>query len=447
MNKILDFLKGIFSKKESSLDLMTRIKYFSFGILCFVSYMLVVNMFIQVTTNMFETIFFILAITGIEGTKIYKLVEASTLWHNIKINTTDNFILNIINKIIYRMPALRKYFLYIVFASLAIIGSFGYTLTTVAHTEQVIVQNSDDDIIKGKKDKIAELERDILSDQEQIDALDPTWITARQKIIDRKDAKSAKKDDLIKEINELNKKENNQVKKGTDIFTELGKLVNKSNKEVMLYVLLALSLMVEIGVFSTSPHFMRKEDEPRIERKKPGRKPGFKLNKVLTKVDTFADDVILKENIKEEIINNEAINNNETNIKKEGKEDEIQVDVPKQEEVLKDKEFISIKTPEVSNKEEAHNYVFGRGTEFTKIKFENFVKSLLRDGINNSLIDRYKAAEASKISKNLASTFFDVLSKAKGETGFPLIEFNKNDNTWHSNYSADYIINFMTKIK
>jgi hypothetical protein len=240
-----------------------RIREISFISLSIISGILNLNLFIQLVYQVIEKFFLGALSLALESTKIFFLVTAgiklyiSSIEKNKKIRSK------------LRRKAMTRYALYFGFALLAIVASFGFTLMTLDYKSQLTSDTSNQFKIDIRKNSITEnnvsikLKQDsyVIIDGQLTKIKDATYVGAQQQLINRQKALTSEIEILKADNNKLNteieklkeedsKKEKSAVEK--DMFVLIGSAIHMDSQLIRLLILIAISILLEVGIFATS---------------------------------------------------------------------------------------------------------------------------------------------------------------------------------------------------
>lgn len=294
-------------------DWVSWVKAVSFCLLAFISFALNMNMFIQLSLILFwDKILLGLTSLAFEGGKIFNLIQAGGFWDKSK----DKKKYNKKERFNFRAKSIRKFWMYGMLAAIAIVASFGFTLVTVNHRDKVLTVSDNytkiselKTNITDNKNKIKSLEDDKKTIDNQLSKLNPTYIESNtdsnvkdeNSNTNKSTFKSKKLDPLYvqlqtdltnkknniefkiseketenksyqKQIDDLQKAENlkDKSEEVDDMFSLIGQTFNIDKKIVMFVILLAISLALEILLFSLSfdNDLLHKKEQKDIKKNK-----------------------------------------------------------------------------------------------------------------------------------------------------------------------------------
>lgn len=281
-----DFLKHA---KQGSL--FVAAKYLAFITFSIVSTLLSLNMFYQLVSDPNERAILIITAGAIEIFKVYKLIQANTLYF---MNKTK--------------AAIRAYLLYALIASASILASYGFTLTAVSREVQKVEVTTNNTTLVSKqgemdrvKAEIARIDGELLTAKNKLAVYDTdvaVWTKKLQGIADVESnpykltsaqldkAKSAQRTAQIaydKAVAPLNASRTLYIDSQKTASAEILELQNtgitqtQSNKStatmfalmasglhplipaiteesIRFFLFLLISFLIELGIISTSPH-------------------------------------------------------------------------------------------------------------------------------------------------------------------------------------------------
>jgi len=266
-------------------DPLSKVSFWIFSIL---SFLISLNMYIQLGSNIIEKIFFCFVTTGLEIWKISAVLKAGDYWFLKE-----------------RFKAIKKYIVYYVLAFLSIFAGYGYSLTATEHkaTQDSSISSSVNEEIDSLKNTIKRHETSISSNFKIIEAniisidknnieiskLPETGYNNTKLSFKNQNDKLAKdnenlrisNEDLSDKIEELNSKINtlNEEKKSTvaviantrNMYSIIADATpfKETGNDVRYFTLIIMAIMIEIGIFSNSTTFHKEEVPVIIEEEKP----------------------------------------------------------------------------------------------------------------------------------------------------------------------------------
>ena len=347
------------------------------------------------------------------------------------------------------------YTAYILVSFLSVSASFGFTLQVVNKTSTNTLYATNEDttaIYKQTLDNIdvqlAENHKAIVDYNKYIDTLnirDVRFAEKRASYQNNIDDIQLKITKLLESKLDINTKiqdsklKDIQIVKSVDktMYTLMGETLKIPDKTIMFILLYLLSVLIEVGIFITSPHFEDKEnsfipakEKPPVDKENiPVREKTTRKVKIVEKpkeeprtlmtdddIEVDYDDMVVEEPVAIVPFTQEAADK----LLAIGKEDVSIVEAPKEEEV-------PIRVPRHPT------------------NFERFIDSLFTNKGNTYLKDRDEAATEVGINKADATKYFNYLMQTKGNTGYTLIEFRREFNNWYPNYTSEYVKSYVTE--
>jgi hypothetical protein len=387
-----------------SLTTFNVLKIVSFIILWYASLSLSIPLFLEFGSSAKESHVFFLIVFGLEFSKVISLVLAKS---EIAIKKVSNII-----------KGIGYFSLYIILALVSIYSGYGKVTISIQKTiDTTYVASSTDDIEFYQK-KIDNLEVKI---QALIPQLERSDLSIASKATIGKEIKAyeAEQEEYYLKVSEL-KKESLVIFSGKDsvkMFTLMSQDMGVSEKKLRFWMMIILVIIIEVCLSIMAPHISLKKPEAtntsrrrKSERKRKEIKPSVieasSIETAQVEQSTIEVEEENKEPLEEIIEVKEEIKEEEKNLQN--------VEVEKKEvEVLHERETL----------------------------FERFVKSLFNNGTVTWLKDRNTVMQEIGIPREKGNHFFDVLTKTKGSSGYPLIEYRKDTNHWHPNYTEQVIVN------
>jgi len=228
-------------------------KYLAFIALSGISMLLSYNMFSQLSKVPVESLLLSIVAIAIEALKIFSLVRGNTLL-----------------QIKMKKQAIRAYAMYGILAILAVLASYGYTLTVVDRGIRTAEQSEVQFQIDANRMELEIIEEQIESLETQIDAAvvrqgetPYDFITAWRNITDQINQLEDQKAEFITRRLELNTeyaglrtdlaREQTQTQSTVDMFRLMAESFGMSETFLMLALLLTIAILIELGIVSTSP--------------------------------------------------------------------------------------------------------------------------------------------------------------------------------------------------
>jgi len=239
------------------------VKYGAFILLAIVSAYLSVNMFVSLgADNLGKAVLGVVAI-ALESTKVFSLLRIEYTMHMRKSNT------------LIRLPW-ASMLIYTTLALLSVVASLGFTLVTVdkqvesSKTAFVSVAEDYTFEIEQKKVSLAQVDAQILTMQSQMGDINADYASGLVKMSDAATKLSENRDALIAEISALNGKQRAAVAAVSQssennvygMFVLMGNFLGgMSEKQVMTFLLLLVSILIEVSMLYTSPTITIRPEE------------------------------------------------------------------------------------------------------------------------------------------------------------------------------------------
>lgn len=228
-------------------------KYLAFFALSGVSMLLSYNMFSQLSTVPVESFLLSVVAIAIEALKIFSLVRGNTLW---RLHLTQQ--------------AIRSWVMYGLLAILAVLASYGYTLTVVDRGIQAAEQSVTQVQIEANRQELEIVEEQIENLGQQIDTAVQRqqdtpfdFVTAWQNITEQINRLEEQRASFIERRLELNTEyanlrtqlaqEQATATSTTTMFRLMAESFGVPEMLLMLVLLLAIAILIELGIVSTSP--------------------------------------------------------------------------------------------------------------------------------------------------------------------------------------------------
>ena len=406
-------------------NIISVIKNISFVVLTTISLAVTVYLFTQLSGNPLEQFIFGCLAFAIEGTKIFSLV---TGFQNLVAKKYAGFIVRML--------------VYVFLASLSIFASYGFSLSTVQGTVEVIART--DTVVADYDKQIAQIDQQIETTLKKQADTPYGWIGLHQTLRDDLERLRKEREDLSKRKEDEQKKTETVSTAAKNVFDLIGDNFGIEPKRVKFTMLLLLAFMVEVCIVFTSPKLNILDKKKKLLRKgnMDVKQIGtFRKNRVAPIPEILAKpspvpqvEVVPVEEPAPEVQLIESKKDRDEAPKKKIVLDNIQSTKPAT--------VIEV-SEELSEPQEIGLMKFGGTTKEEKIRFESFVKALFNSG-SKSLRDVKDAAEEAGISSEVAIQYFKKLTAARGSKGYPLVEFrNKN---YYSYYPLDQILKIMTEV-
>jgi hypothetical protein len=258
VSDVLLGLKRTLTKVFSVSTLFVVFKYIAFVGFTAISAILSVNMFSRLSTHAMEQFALVGVAITLEFFKIFSIVRGNTLW-----------------RLKLRSQAVRAYAMYFILAVVAIMASYGFTLTVINRnieaTNTSAVQIQIDASVKAQRNyqtTIASYEDLIRTNTDRLKAIPPDFTSAAKSLSDSIAKIQAQQVALQATLTAEQAKEAElritqaQQSAASETTTSMFKLMADGFKIVlpgltentlMLFLLLLISVIIELGIISTSP--------------------------------------------------------------------------------------------------------------------------------------------------------------------------------------------------
>jgi len=445
---------------NSSKSSFKILKFLSFFTLAFVSLNFSIDLFMELGSTPKDNFFFVLAIVGLELSKLISLVVAKS-----ELNTK---VFSGITK------GVGFICLYLILASVSIFSAYGFVITATEKTVISTVANSNTADIEFYNSKISTLETKIQSLLPQI-ARGDLSITSKEKISKQIKEWETEQATLFETIRELQKEDNSSdVKESVGMFSLMARDMGIPEKSLRFWMMIILVCVIELCIAIMSPHINiikpkqdiedLSEEKEVIEITEPDTESSTQADynysvtypakeepvsvledpflavasevpelSEVTELELPPTVLYLSEPVEEkkpevieivpEIIEAPII---EAPVVEEPAVQERKVRKPREKkEPVIEKEIEEVKEP-VTVRETA---------------FEKYVKALFNNGSAPYLKDRLIAASDINIPAVQAINYHSSLSEIKSPTtGNTLIEFRKGTGKWYPNYTEQMIL-------
>lgn len=386
-----------------SLNTFNILKIISFIILWYASLNLSIPLFLEFGSSARESHVFFLIVFGLEFSKVIALVLAKS------------------EIAIKKIPSILKgigyFFLYIILALVSIYSGYGKVTVSIQKTIDTAYVSSSVDDISFYQNKISNLEVKIQALIPQLERSDLS-IASKEKIGKEIKVYETEQEAYYLKVSELKKEAIiiSSEKDSVRMFTLMSQDMGVSEKKLRFWMMIILVIIIEICLSIMAPHISLKKPEVINTAKRRNRNEKRKKD---IKVSPTIERTTITEPLPE--IKGEEI-------KEPPKEKlEITEEVKKEIEGLEDTKIEKMIGKDIPQ---------GRET-----LFERFVKSLFDNGTSTWLKDRNTVMQELGVPREKGNHFFDVLTKTKGSSGYPLIEYRKDTNHWHPNYTEQVIVN------
>lgn len=200
-------------------------------ILFVISMVFTVVLFVQFGSRLYEQILWGSLGVAMEFTKIYLFLVCKKHFKEKK-----------------RILMIGSFVIYFGLAVISAISSLGFAMNTISGQSftAVIANTEKDSIIRD----IKILDREIESKTKQMENLPADYITASKRLSEQVQESRVKKEELIVKLQGYEKKQIEVVTE--DTFTMLGNFVDISGKQTLLFLLLVMTVLLEISLVITS---------------------------------------------------------------------------------------------------------------------------------------------------------------------------------------------------
>lgn len=439
-------------QRNVQLELIRQITFWSLFI---VSAFLSVNLYIGLVQGIYNRGIMIFVAVALEGLKILCLTMANTArwqsgqyrlqyvkesmmgmfrWYKRKSIRDSGLLRAAIDTKKQNRKAFGLYFAYVLTAFLSISASFGYVLETVdkATTHALVTTHSDaisiyrqsqdqiDSQIKQNQSTITDYNKYI----DSLDLLSDTYQKDRdkyQKLIDTLQQKNTqlldKKLSINDSIQNLSLADiTTQKTVDKTMYQLMGEVLLIPDKTIMFILLYMLSILIEIGIFITSPHFHKEEVDDMV----PSFTPRKKMKTTTLEPSNYGDTPSPETSEKDSV---ETPSQSLSDILKEVKE---------KVEPLNDHVTLNIEEEVKEAPKEEDN------VRLTPSSTSRFIDALFNNDGKTYLKDKFEAAAAIGIPKIEAINIFEYLKRTK-INGYPLVEFRKETEKWYPNHTSEVI--------
>jgi len=229
------------------------VKYLAFIALSGVSMVLSYNMFSQLSQVPIEAVLLSVVAIAIESLKIFSLVRGNTLYQvNLK------------------TQALRSWSMYTVLAILAVLASYGFTLTVVNRGIEAAEQSPIQFEIEANRDEVELIEEQLSNLDRQIEAAverqEDTpydFVTAWTNITEQVNQLEEQRGELVQRQMALNQEYGElrtelararvETRSTANMFRLMAESFGIPETVLMLALLLTIAILIELGIVSTSP--------------------------------------------------------------------------------------------------------------------------------------------------------------------------------------------------
>lgn len=386
-----------------SLNTFNILKIISFIILWYASLNLSIPLFLEFGSSAKESHVFFLIVFGLEFSKVIALVLAKSEIASKKISSI--------------LKGIGYFFLYVILALVSIYSGYGKVTVSIQKTIDTAYVSSSVDDISFYQNKISNLEVKIQALIPQLERSDLS-IASKEKIGKEIKVYETEQEAYYLKVSELKKEAIiiSSEKDSVRMFTLMSQDMGVSEKRLRFWMMIILVIIIEICLSIMAPHISLKKPEVINTAKRRNRNEKRKKD---IKVSPTIERTIITEPLPE--IKGEEI--------KEPPKEKLEIieEVKKEIEGLEDTKIEKMIGKDIPQ---------GRET-----LFERFVKSLFDNGTSTWLKDRNTVMQELGVPREKGNHFFDVLTKTKGSSGYPLIEYRKDTNHWHPNYTEQVIVN------
>lgn len=234
---------------------MRIIKYGAFILLTLVSAYLSVNMLVSLGADLAGKIVLGFVSIALESTKVFALLRIEySMFQRSK------------NKLLRR--PWNSILIYAALASLSIIASLGFTLVTVdrqVEVSRVVFTSVSEDYsfdIEQLQSSLSLVDSQIVALQAQLGGINPDYATGSVRISTEATKLSDKRAALVAEISRLKKAQRESITAAATssgeqnvygMFVLMGNIVGVGEKSIMTFLLLLISVLLEVGMIYTSP--------------------------------------------------------------------------------------------------------------------------------------------------------------------------------------------------
>lgn len=239
-------------------SIFVLLKYLAFISFTLISMFLSINMFMRLSPARLEQVVLVTIGGTFELFKVFSIVRGNTLW-----------------RLKLKKQAIRSWGMYAILALMSVLASYGFTLTVINRSIQVnsisttqLQIDSNLTAQKNYEDSIATLETSILTNQTRLASLPVDYVTAAKTLNETISKLQLSITDLQAKLEALRAEEVSLKTQALEIArvetttSSMFKLIaeglkwvlpNISETSLMLGLLLLISVLVEIGIISTSP--------------------------------------------------------------------------------------------------------------------------------------------------------------------------------------------------
>lgn len=385
------------------------LKLVSFVGLAFVSLNFSMDLFREMGSTERETLFFVLAVLGLESSKIISLVLAKSEFHTGKFKNV--------------MTGVGFFILFLGLAFVSIFSSYGFILvSTEKSVKENIAMSVDKDVefIQGKIEVLTEKIDSYLPQLKRSDLA----IASKEKLEKQMSLWEEERDALYTEMRTLEKdillQESKQDAVG--MFTLMARDMNIEEKKLRFWMMFILVLVIELCITVMSPY---------INLIKPEKKEIVEEIPILPTPplpSTPKKEGTLKEKASK-VKRQEVI---EPPVEKEETPPLVEVQIEGLKEVPVEIEEVVEEKPEVEEIIEVKK---------RETSFEKFLEALFNNKTYTWVKDKEDIAKETGLPLNKVNQYHARLAKLRGPSGYPFLEFRKNTGKWYPNYTEKVILN------
>jgi hypothetical protein len=418
--------------ESSRLNVMSVIKTVSFIILVTISFSVTMYLFIQFSDKIIEKIFFGCLAFAVEGSKIFALVSAMSVF---TLKKFGSFAIRIT--------------IYCFLAILSIIASYGFTLSSIQGTQDVVAVA--DYTNAALKSRIDTIDKQVAILEKRQTDMPPDFVTASNNITKQLNQLATERTELVAKIAATPIKK--EVAKS--VFQLIAETLGMTSKRFEFMLLVLLSIMVETCVVFTSPkavhEFTSGIKEPIKEPENPIEAP--KQTPTPAPVHASIEASILDSMRMQSVI---ELHRPEKPVPQIGMTESEPQQIETQTSAAPSSVVPVILPSMTSTAEQPRQMVkrpiqtmvanqmrFGGKTAADKVKFEKFVKSLFIENVNY-LNDVKVAAKLAGLEEIVAMSYFNKMLATKSSKGYPLIELRGKN--YYPYYAQDIILKVMTQV-
>jgi hypothetical protein len=386
------------------------IKYSAFALLTVVSMYLSINMFISLGADIPGKVILALVALGLESTKVFSLLRVEYVMH-LAHKTRREFIGAL-------APSLAVYLL---LAALSIVASIGFTQVTVdrqVETSRAVFISASEDFsfeIKSREQTLSAVDSQLAALTNQMQNLgtsNPDYVSSNLRISSAINELQAARTVVISEIEALRRQQrtaNTDALLSTQqnvygMFLLMGNAIGLDEKQVMLYLLLLVSVLIEVSMVYTSPALKIDAEEIHELHRKATPLPN-------TRTFTYSAPVAKQF----EAVEITEIGEEETS------------------------SIASVETAQLAVQDHSpHIITTQQQKQSAASKWETIIPKLLQPSKGSELRDAASLSYELGVSVDRISTFFNKLSTVRGPAGTALL--SQKDAKWHLNYMKEMVI-------